>query len=148
MIEGPEIKRSICFWCNQRCRVFVQVKDNHLVEVKEQTEAPAGIFSKFWGTAIRGCPRRPAAKEIFYHPSRLNYPLKRKGDRGSGTWERISWDQAMGEIADRLAILKARYGAETLTTSRGTLRTTDEYRSRFMNPFPERQVQVPADMGQ
>ena len=40
--------------------------------------------------------------EMVYHPDRLKYPIRRKGPRGAGAWERISWDQARDEIADRL----------------------------------------------
>ncbi len=48
---------------------------------------------------------------------RLNYPMRRVGERGSGRWERISWDQALDEIAARLGRLKEEHGPETLATA-------------------------------
>jgi len=38
----------------------------------------------------------------MYEPSRLKYPLRRKGKRGSGAWERQTWDQALTQVADTL----------------------------------------------
>lgn len=46
---------------------------------------------------IRGAPG------LTYNPNRLLYPHRRTGPRGSGEWARISWDEALDEIADRLA---------------------------------------------
>ena len=38
----------------------------------------------------------------MYDPARVRYPLKRVGERGSGKWKRISWDEALDEIADSM----------------------------------------------
>ena len=46
---------------------------------------------------IRGAPG------ITYHPNRLLHPLRRTGARGEGKWARVSWDEALDEMADRLA---------------------------------------------
>ena len=68
--------------------------------------------------------------------SSSSHPLKRKGERGENQWERISWDQALDEIAAKLAELKAKHGAETLALHEGTYRS-DMYpmRTRFLNLF-------------
>ena len=64
------------------------------------------------------------------------YPLKRIGERGDNKWERISWDQALDEIAAKLEKLKAQFGAETLSLIEGTNRTyLYGIRSRFLNLF-------------
>ena len=47
-----------------------------------------------------------------YNEKRLLYPLKRAGERGEGKWERISWDQALDEIAAKLLDLRERYGID------------------------------------
>lgn len=44
------------------------------------------------------------------HPDRPVYPLRRTGSRGEGMWERVAWDAALDEIADRLGEVKRRYG--------------------------------------
>ena len=48
-----------------------------------------------------------------YNEKRLLYPLKRAGERGEGKWERISWDQALDEIAEKLMQLRDDYGPES-----------------------------------
>lgn len=52
--------------------------------------------------------------ERVYHPERLLYPLRRVGPKGSGTFERISWDQALGEIAQRWSEIIERSGAQSI----------------------------------
>jgi anaerobic selenocysteine-containing dehydrogenase len=71
----------------------------------------------------------------IYHPQRLNYPLKRVGKRGEGKWQRITWEQALDEVAEKLAGLKDRYGAETLAFTHGTKRTYHWDCRRFFNLF-------------
>jgi len=50
----------------------------------------------------RGCQKGACYSERMYDPSRLQHPLKRAGERGSGRWQRIGWEQALEEIADSL----------------------------------------------
>lgn len=52
--------------------------------------------------------------ERVYHPERLLYPLRRVGSKGTGTFERISWETALAEIADRWYDICARHGAQTI----------------------------------
>ena len=59
------------------------------------------------------------------HPARINHALKRAGEKGENKWEKIPWDQAIGEIAERLNQIKAESGAEAVATAGGTLRTED-----------------------
>jgi anaerobic selenocysteine-containing dehydrogenase len=67
-----------------------------------------------------------------YHPDRINYPLKRKGDRGAGQWQRLTWNQALDEVADTLGDLREQYGAETLAFTHGTKRTYHWDERRFL----------------
>src|SRR4030042_1274562 len=50
----------------------------------------------------------------MYHPARVKYPLKRAGERGQGSWRRVSWNEALTDIADRLLDTLARDGPETV----------------------------------
>ncbi|MBO0790137.1 MAG: molybdopterin-dependent oxidoreductase, partial [Ktedonobacteraceae bacterium] len=52
--------------------------------------------------------------ERVYHPDRLLYPLRRVGPKGSGRFERISWQEALVEIAGRWQEIIARHGAQTI----------------------------------
>ncbi len=57
----------------------------------------------------RGCQKGYQHSRSMYGPDRLLYPMKRKGERGSGQWERISWEQAFEEIGAKLADIIERH---------------------------------------
>ncbi len=59
------------------------------------------------------CLRAMAAPQFEYNPMRVRYPLKRAGKRGEGKWERISWDQAIEEVAHKIYDMSQEYGPET-----------------------------------
>ena len=81
-------------------------------------------------------PGQAALPEGFvYNPNRLKKPLKRIGERGSGQWEEISWDPSSDEIAEKLADLRDKYGAETLAFTEGTARTRSWLHYKFTNLF-------------
>ncbi|MDG6994538.1 MAG: molybdopterin-dependent oxidoreductase [Nitrososphaerota archaeon] len=61
------------------------------------------------------------ALELEYHSDRLLYPIKRVGKRGEGKWERISWDEALSTIADKLNQMKKETGAESVVFAHGTV---------------------------
>jgi thiosulfate reductase/polysulfide reductase chain A len=126
-----EIKKVMCWpspGCTN-CGLLVGVRDGKIVSMRGNPDCPTNR-----GAVCR--ERFPHFREWLYHPEQLMYPLKRKGKRGEGNWERISWDQALDEIAEKLKKLKAEYGAETLSVIEGTYRS-DFYgiRSRFLNLF-------------
>ena len=111
-----ELKEAMCWWCKPKCIVRCKVKDGRLLEVeKPETD---------WA-----CPRWRAAKEWFYHPGRLRYPLKREGPG----WVQVSWDEALDEIAERIRRIVEEYGPEAVGVTHGTCRTYEEFRYRFLN---------------
>jgi thiosulfate reductase/polysulfide reductase chain A len=130
--RGVTTKKAICWaspGCLSSCGILVNVKDGKIISMKGNPDFPGS-----WGAV---CSKRfPHLIKWLYHPDQLMYPLKRKGERGENQWERISWDQALDEIADKLKQLKAQHGAETLSVIEGTYRT-DLYgiRGRFLNLF-------------
>ena len=130
MEEGMEVKKSICLWCKGECGVIVKVKDDKLLGIEENPDYPRKIFPR-----LLACPRAQRAQEYVYHPDRLKYPLKRKGDRGEGKWQQINWEQAFDEISKKLGELRDTYGAESLAATTGTYRTHYEYGLRFFNLF-------------
>ena len=60
------------------------------------------------------CQKGVAAARQPYNPDRVQGPMKRVGARGEGKWERISWDQALDEIAAKLLELRDEYGADSV----------------------------------
>jgi len=70
-------------------------------------------------TRGRICNRGKLMLDHVYHKDRLDFPLKRKGERGAGQWERIPWDQAMDEVVKKIASLRDKHGAETLAMGNG-----------------------------
>ncbi len=56
----------------------------------------------------------------MYDPTRVKYPLKRVGERGAGKWKRVSWEQALTEIADTLIDVLSTEGPEVVIQGGGT----------------------------
>ena len=50
----------------------------------------------------RLCAKIMALPQLVNHPDRLQYPMRRVGEKGEGKWQTISWDQAFDEIAEKL----------------------------------------------
>jgi anaerobic selenocysteine-containing dehydrogenase len=63
------------------------------------------------------CMKGAYAPKHFSHPDRVLYPLKRVGERGSGKWERVTWDEAMDDIAARLQKVIDQYGPEAFAVA-------------------------------
>jgi len=61
------------------------------------------------------CAKGYAALDIMYAPDRLRYPMRKK----DGSWKPLSWDEALDLLADRLAGIKERYGANSLCVYHG-----------------------------
>src|SRR5580658_3919898 len=77
------------------------------------------------GSRLRGDPTHPVTRgflcgkvarylEREYSPDRILYPLRRTGAKGEGRFARISWDEALGEIAHRLKGASAEFGPESI----------------------------------
>lgn len=65
------------------------------------------------------CPKGLASAERLTHPGRLLHPMKRKGKRRQGSWERISWPEAIQEIAERLNAIRMSSGARAVAFCQG-----------------------------
>ncbi len=103
---GAEEIPSVCDMCFWRCPIVAKVKDGQVVKIEGNPRSPAN------GTAI--CARGNAGIQFLYDKDRLKYPLKRAGARGEGKWVRISWDEALDEIAYNIKKVKEKYGPHAL----------------------------------
>lgn len=97
------VKEGICYMCTMRCPIKVHVRQGRATKIDMANESAAAF-----------CPRWKAQLDFVYHPDRLKYPLKRAGERGSDSFVRISWDEALDTTANRLEKIKAEYGAESV----------------------------------
>jgi anaerobic selenocysteine-containing dehydrogenase len=79
--------------CPDTCATLVEVRDGRAVGFHGD---PAHPFTRGWLCA----KVRPYLDRV-YSPDRLHYPLRRVGAKGNGEWARITWDEAIGEIAER-----------------------------------------------
>lgn len=101
--DGLTEKRAICGICSAGCWITAALDEKgRLVRVSPEADTPMGII----------CKLGERSPEIVYSPDRLLHPLKRKGDKGTYEFERISWDEAYETIAARLNSIKAESGAE------------------------------------
>ncbi len=124
---SDRVVRSACRMCHGVCQVLVHLEDGRVVEVTGDPDSPTS----------RGyiCPKGKASPELLYHPDRVLHPLRRAGERGENRWERISWDDALDEMARRLAAIKEESGPEYFAMLQGTGRPYTGYTTRFANAF-------------
>ncbi|MDH3754451.1 MAG: molybdopterin-dependent oxidoreductase [Acidimicrobiia bacterium] len=87
---------TICFNCEAACGLLAYI-DKDTGEIAKIEGNPAHPASRG-----RNCAKGPATINQVYDPERIMHPMKRVGSRGSGQWEQVSWDQALGEIGDRI----------------------------------------------
>ncbi|MCP4718516.1 MAG: molybdopterin-dependent oxidoreductase [Desulfobacteraceae bacterium] len=98
---------SLCFMCSVRCPIKVKVKDGH-VDWIEGNQNVAGIDGSL-------CPRGSAGKSLLYDAQRLQSPLIRVGERGSGNWRKASWDEAIDYVATRLKDIIDKNGGHSVS---------------------------------
>jgi anaerobic selenocysteine-containing dehydrogenase len=98
-----------CALCINCCGLDCYVEDDKLVKVEGTPE--------HWLNKGALCAKAKFLVEGTYSPNRLKYPMKRV----NGKFERISWDQALDEIAAKLKELKEKYGAHSLATWTGSV---------------------------
>jgi anaerobic selenocysteine-containing dehydrogenase len=87
---------TICFNCESACGLLAYV-DKDTYEIRRFEGNPAHP-----GSRGRNCAKGPATHNQTYDPERILHPLKRVGNRGEGKWKRISWDDALAEIAAKM----------------------------------------------
>jgi thiosulfate reductase/polysulfide reductase chain A len=98
---------TTCWECSTCCGALATVRDGRVVDFAPNRDHP---YSKgaFCIKGIRGAPG------ITYGASRLLFPMRRIGARGEGKWARVSWDEALSEIADGLARVRDKHGPEAI----------------------------------
>src|ERR1700744_859278 len=92
--------------CPDTCAMLIQVQDGRAVEVRGDPDHPF----------TRGglCVKVNNYIDKTYSPDRVLYPMRRNGPNGSGEFTRVSWDEALDEIAGRFRSAIAKHGPETV----------------------------------
>jgi anaerobic selenocysteine-containing dehydrogenase len=104
---GSTVVRGACpHDCPDTCAMLVTVKDGKAIDVAGDREHPF----------TRGglCVKVDSYLDRVYSPDRVLYPLRRTGPKGSGQFERITWDEALDEIAGKFLAIAAEYGPEAI----------------------------------
>lgn len=98
------IKKVRCNICSAGCPIDAYVEEETLVSVEGSRDLP--------GQSGGLCSKGAASRQYVYNKDRILYPMKRIGKKGSGEFERISWDEAYRMIAENLLRIKKEYGPQ------------------------------------
>lgn len=103
---------SVCGMCTVRCPIMAEVENGDILFLQGNPYAP-GIEGSI-------CARGAAGKALVNDRERPQYPMIRKGPRGSGEWRKVTWDEAFDHIAEKLTAIIGKHGAKSLLlTDRG-----------------------------
>ena len=103
---------SLCFMCSVRCPIRVQVQDGQVVWLEGNPHVP-GIEGSL-------CPRGAAGIALLNDAERLQSPMIRTGERGSGKWRKATWDEALDMIAEKLKQIVEKHGAHSIVLGERT----------------------------
>ena len=115
---------SACDMCFNKCGLIARVEKGVVRKLD-----PNPKFHKARGML---CARGNAGIKQLYDPDRLKYPLLRKGERGAGRWQRLTWGQALDHAAEQLQKIGEKYTRCGVLFMAGT-----DTQSRFVHRFAE-----------
>lgn len=116
--EEETVVQSHCSCnCGSRCPLWFHVKDDEIQWVQSELDDWEGEGEN---ERYRACLRGRSVRRWINDPDRLKYPMKRTGARGSGEFERITWDEAIDTIATQLQYTYDNYGPEAVYMTLGS----------------------------
>src|SRR4051794_3151839 len=92
--------------CPDLCGLIVTVENGKVIEVEGDRRGP--LSDGFI------CGKVRKITDHLYGSDRVLHPMVRSGAKGGGEWRQVSWDDALGIIADKLATIRARSGGEAI----------------------------------
>ncbi len=107
---GAREVTSVCEMCFWRCPIVAKVKGGKVVKIEGNPKSPTNGR----GDKARVCARGNSGVKLLYDPDRVLHPLKRVGERGEGKFVKISWDEALDEVAHNLKKVRDKYGPHAL----------------------------------
>jgi DMSO reductase family type II enzyme molybdopterin subunit len=105
--------------CTGACAFNLYIKDGVILREEQVANYPLPN-SNLPDYNPRGCQKGACYSELMYNINRIKYPLKRIGERGEGKWKRISWDEALTEIADKIVDVIKEHGPEAIVNFYGS----------------------------
>ena len=97
-----EIKKNICTHCSVGCTVIAEVQNGVWVGQEPAWDSPINRGSH--------CAKGASVRELVHGDRRLKYPMKLV----NGEWQKVSWDQAINEIGDKMMEIRAKSGADSV----------------------------------
>jgi len=91
-------RATVCQQCQAGCGLQVRVVNGRAVKIEGSPLHPINNG--------KICPKAQAGLQVLYDPDRIKGPMRRVGERGGGQWEPTSWDEAIDQVAGRLAELR------------------------------------------
>jgi thiosulfate reductase/polysulfide reductase chain A len=98
--------------CSVRCPIKLKVKDGQVVWIEGNPHV-AGMEGSL-------CPRGAAGIKLLYDDQRLQSPMIRVGERGSGQWRKAGWDEALDYVADKLKAIINEHGGHSVVLGERT----------------------------
>lgn len=99
--SGPNTYvKSVCTQCPGGCGIVARTIKGRAIRIEGQPDHPVNKGSL--------CPMGIAAIQHLYGPARIQAPMKRAGKRGEGRWEKITWEEAIASVSEKLAELRTR----------------------------------------
>ncbi|HBH04202.1 MAG: dehydrogenase [Candidatus Rokubacteria bacterium RBG_16_73_20] len=117
--QSTQIKYTADVMCPAECGVMVKVENGVASAIYGNPHVPYNA-----GTL---CAKGAAGLQLVYNANRIKYPMIRVGARGEGKFKRVTWDEAIAFIADKLTAIKKTYGPEAVIMDAGDVTDRDTY---------------------
>lgn len=127
--DGESIyENTTCTLCPGGCGLSVRKIDNRAIKVEGIKGHPVNDGSV--------CLLGLSSLQYLYGPTRVKSPMKRTGDRGKGKWQKISWEEAISEVAEKLGKLREDGKSHTLAWIAGSDKgTVPGMMKRFLTAY-------------
>lgn len=117
--QGTRVAYTACVMCPAECSLAVKVENGVASAIYGNPHAPlnSGVV----------CAKGASGLQMVYNANRIKYPMIRVGARGEGKFKRVSWEEALDYIGEKLIKIKQQYGAESVIMDAGDVTDRDPY---------------------
>lgn len=117
--------KSLCGMCPDKCSIIATVEDDRLIRVEPDPDLPRG----------RVCPRGALSPQIVHSDKRILHPMIRSGERGSGSFRQVTWDEALDYIEHSFKDIISKYGPNAIAGYSGGSAREDSHTYSKTNFF-------------